>query len=259
MHTVVKYSSTRNVVTSRCIGDHNLALNNIISRNFSGINVFNVSVVEETEPKEYHTRFFMFIKAIPSGKSDNSPTGRTYNSEGSVTFKVEVEKALALSFALKQYASGKGKAYDDSFDNFTIFADMSKSQYNNGGGDKKSMIVKMGQNNKTNKSVINILFSQGDGQGKKVVAFFMTPYEAYSLGSVIEYLSFKCLDFELQGPGMIVRKPSGPPKSNNYNQTSNNFKPSQENFKPTQTDNQNVKQAAGDFGDMFGSDNPFGD
>jgi len=233
-----------------------LALNNIISRNFSGINVFNISVVEETEPKEYHTRFFMFIKAIPSGKSDTSPTGRTYNSEGSVTFKVEVEKALALAFALKQYASGKGKAYDDNFDNFTIFADMSKSQYNGGGGDKKSMIVKMGQNNKTNKSVINILFSQGDGQNKKVVAFFMTPYEAHSLGSVIEYLSFKCLDFELQGPGMIVRKPSAP-KSTNQNNNYN--KPPQESFKPTQTDTQNIKQAAGDFGGMFGSDNPFGD
>lgn len=242
-----------------------MALNNIISRNFPGINVFNISLVEETEPKDFHTRFFMFIKAIPSIKSDSSSTGRSYDNNSAITFKVEAEKALALSFALKQYANGKGKAYDSEFGSFQIYADMSKSQFNSGGnsGNKKSMTIQMGVNSKTNKANINMIFSQ---ESAKPVAFFLTPYEAYSLGTIIEYISLKCIEYEMQGPGIVVKKQlstNGQNKTNGFKQTpisSSNVLTNDGFFKPTQADNQGVTKVTGGFSDMFGgSDSPFGD
>lgn len=233
-----------------------MALNNIISRNFPGINALNVSLVEETEPKDYHTRFFMFVKAIPSVKSDQSPTGKTYDNNAAVTFKMEAEKALAFAFALKQYAMGKGKSYDEHFGSFEIYADMSKSQYGGNGGSKKSMKLQMGTNSKTSKANINMFFNQ---EGGKPVAFFLTPYEANSLGTIVEFISMKCIELELQGPGMVVKKQF---QTANGSKPTNSFKQtpvSQETYKPTPQDTQGVNQAAGSFGNLFGgSDNPFG-
>ena len=57
-----------------------MALTNVISRNFPGINALNISLVYDSEVKEYHNSYFLFIKALPSVKSDKSPTGRSYDS-----------------------------------------------------------------------------------------------------------------------------------------------------------------------------------
>lgn len=241
-----------------------MALNNIINRSFGGINIFNVSVVEETEPKDqYQSRFFMFIKAIPSIKSDQSPTGRTYDNKSAVTFKVEAEKALALSFALLQCANGRGESYETGFGQFTIFADMSKSSFSNGGsGDKKSMTVKMGKNQKDGKLNINMFFAQGNTK----VALFLTPYEAYSMSKVLEMLALKCIEFELNGPGVVVKKQfpqSTQPKQGFQRPAQNQFAgnaPSSKGlgFQEAPGDQQGIKQVAGDFGNMFGGDDPFG-
>ena len=236
-----------------------MALNNIINRNFTGINVFNISLVEETEPKnEYQSRFFMFIKAIPSIKSDQSPTGRTYDVKSSISFKVEAEKALAMSFALLQYANGRGDAYEKGFGQFSIFADMSKSSFNSGsGGDKKSMTIRMGKDQKGEKFNINMFFAQGNMK----VALFLTPYESYSISKVLELIALKCIEFELQGPGVVIKRQipvSNQPKQNGFQQKQYNSPPPVTNFMQTPQDSHNIDQISGDFGNVFGGDDPFG-
>jgi hypothetical protein len=233
-----------------------MALTNIINRNFTGINVFNISLVEETEPKDqYQSRFFMFIKAVPSIKSDQSPTGRTYDTKSAVTFKIEAEKALALSFALLQYANGRGKAYEDGFGQFTIFADMSKSTFNSSGsGDKKSMTIRIGKDQKGEKSNINMFFAQGNTK----VALFLTPYESYAISKVVEVLALKCMDLELQGHGMVVKKQFETPKSNGFQQKTQSQNYSGPNVPMDGGDRKNIAKVSGDFGGMFGGDDPFG-
>jgi hypothetical protein len=255
-----------------------LALNNIINRSVPGVNSFSISLVEETEPKEYQNKFFMFVKGIPSVRSDQSSTGRSYDANSSVTFKVEAEKALSMSFALKQYANGKGKAYEEAFGSFLIFADMSKSQY--AGAGKKSLTIRMGQD-KSGKANINIFL----GHDAKKVGIFLTPYESYSTGMILEFLALKCLEYELQGPGMIVKKQLSSPKQQNYQQPQQNYqqpqqnyqqnsqpqfqqpqfqqpqqfsKPNPQTFTPTPTDNQNINQVTDTFTNIFGGDDPFG-
>jgi hypothetical protein len=231
-----------------------MALNNIINRNFAGINAFGVSVVEETEPKDqYQSRFFMFIKGVPSIKSEQSPTGRTYDSKSAITFKMEAEKALALSFALLQCANGRGESYEKGFGNFGVFADMSKSSFaSSGNGDKKSMTVRMGKDQKGEKANINMFFAQGNAK----VALFLTPYEAFAMSKVIETLALKCIEFEMQGTGMVVKK-----QFTQTNQPNKGFqKPTQNQYlaPPPPNDNAGIAQVTGDFGNIFNMDDPFG-
>lgn len=185
------------------------SLNNIMTRSFAQVNLLTISMVEDTEAKEYSNKFYMFIKASPGVKSENSPTGKTYDTKSSVTFKIEAEKALSMAFAFKCYANGKGPAYDQTFGSFEIFADASRSQY--GGSGKKSCKIASGVNNKTNKSVINLFFNS---EGGKPVGFFLTPYEAYAISEILEFLAKKCLEYEINGrSGVTVNKTQFPQKN----------------------------------------------
>jgi len=174
-----------------------MAINNIISRSFTGVNLVMVSVVEETEPKDFQNRYFMFIKAVPSFQSD---TGKSYNHKSAVTFKVEVEKAFALAFALEQFALGRGKIYDEQFGVFTIFADGSKSQF--GSNSKKSMNLNYYHNQKTSKTNITLFTASDDNK----IPFFMTPYEAHAMSQVLKFLGNECLRLEVTGQCVVVNK-----------------------------------------------------
>lgn len=223
-----------------------MSINNIISRNFPGINALTVSMVEETEPKDFHTRYFFFLRAIPSIKSDTSSTGRTYDTKSSINFKMEAEKLLSLSFALEQYALGKGKIYEDVFGSFTVFADGSKSQFGSGG--KKSMFVSLGTNNKNNKSLINIFFSESE----RKIPFFFTPYEAHSIAVVFETLAKKCIDMELSGGGIVMKKP--PFKSAQEKVSQNNF--DEDPFQPSKQEQSEMNKVTNQFSNFFSND-PF--
>lgn len=223
-----------------------MSINNIISRNFPGINALTVSLVEETEPKDFHTRYFFFLRAIPSIKSDTSSTGRTYDTKSSINFKMEAEKLLSLSFALEQYALGKGKIYEDVFGSFTVFADGSKSQFGSGG--KKSMFVSLGTNNKTNKSLINIFFSESE----RKIPFFFTPYEAHSIAIVFETLAKKCIDMELSGGGIVVRNNQVRQQSQPKMRDNSDEDP----FQPSMKEQNEMNKVTNQFSDFF-ADSPF--
>lgn len=250
-----------------------MALNNVINRSVSGTSVFNVSIVEETEPKEYQNRFFMFIKGVPGIRSDTSPTGRTYDMNSAVTFKVEAEKALAMSYALLQMASGKGKAYEDMFGPYVIFADMSKSNYGSGG--KKSLNIRMSQN-KEGKAIVNIYLTHDNNK----VAINMSSYEAYGASKMLEFLALKCMEFELKSPGMVVKNQNGFQQKKPYNRQSyeqqqqqntqqmystpqQQFqqppKFAQHSYSQTPVDTQNINHVSNSFSNVFDAgDDPFG-
>ncbi len=232
-----------------------MALNNVINRNFAGFNIFTISLVEDTEPKDFHSKFFMFIKAVPSVKTDSSVTGRSYDNNRSITFKVEAEKAISLSFALEQYSLGKGKNYEDTFGGFEIFADMSRSQYSTGNNNKKAMKLNMFSNPKSGKSSITMSFSSGDNK----VPIFMTPYEAFSISRVLRIIAEKCieLEFDFANKGIFV-------KSNRSEQSKPQFqqkRPIQttpENpFVEDETTNKSITTVTDSFSKVFGDLDPF--
>jgi len=234
-----------------------MAIQNVISRSFTGANLVMVSLVEETEPKDFQNRFFMFIKAVP--RTDNGSGGKSYNHKSGVTFKMEAERAFAMSFALSQYAAGKGKSYEDTFGNFSMFADASKSQYGN--NSKKSMAVNYYQNSKTNKTNISI-FTASD---QTKIPYFMDPYAAKAFADVLYFLANECLRLEVAGPGVVVKRqisnnqqrpPQQIPQQSNQQQIPQqqnaNFAPQQNTPPPAA-----VNQVANDFAGFLNDDLPF--
>ncbi len=231
----------------------NSNLNFICQRSFPGINSLQIALVEDTEPKnEWADKYFLFIKAVPGVQSTANASGRTYDHTRAVTFKASPEKALSFAFALKVMSEGRGKQYDDLFGGFTMFADTSKSQYSQGGGSRKSMMMNYYQNNKTNKQVISVGFKQDSN----VVSLFMTPYDAYATGQVLEKMAHRALDLAITGSNLKVN--TGKPAFNG-NKT-NQSQPAQlPAFQQPVVDNtQSIDQVADNFSAMFSDDNPFG-
>jgi hypothetical protein len=233
-----------------------MALNNVISKSFTGVNLIMISVVEETEPKDYQDKYFMFIKAIPSVRSDTSSSGKSYDHKSAVTFKMSAEKAYAMSFALNQYALGRGKMYEDQFGNFGMFADASKSQYGN--NNKKAMNINYFTNQKSSKTNIS-LFTSSD---QIKIPFFMTPYEANSMSEVLKFFANECLRLEIAGPGVVISKQT--PKQNTQSQPKmfpQGFKEQQNQSSSspqTQQPNQAADKVSNDFAGFFNDDNiPF--
>ena len=214
-----------------------MALNNVISKSFTGVNLIMLSLVEETEPKEYQDKYFMFIKAVPSVRSDTSSSGKSYDHKSAITFKMSAEKAYAMSFALSQYALGRGKLYDEQFGNFVMFADGSKSQY--GSNSKKAMNVNYYTNQKSNKTNVS-LFTSSD---QTKIPFFMTPYEASSMSEVMKFFANECLRMEIAGPGVMISRQNNSPRQTQSQQQNSgqgsggpfNQQPAQQ---PTQPQNQ---------------------
>ena len=125
-------------------------LKNIMTRQHSGINAVQISVVEDESAEEsYKSRFFAFLKGIPSESSDSTASGKSYNHKRSINLKLDAEKIFALASALTICAEGKFEPYEKNFGLYEIHADSSKSSYGNSEGTKKSVRVSMLKNNKT--------------------------------------------------------------------------------------------------------------
>jgi hypothetical protein len=233
-----------------------MALNNVISKSFTGVNLIMLSLVEETEPKDYQDKYFMFIKAIPSVRSDTSSSGKSYDHKSAVTFKMSAERAYEMSFALSQYALGRGKLYDEQFGNFVIFADGSKSQYGN--NSKKAMNVNYFLDQKSKKTKISVFTSSDQTK----IPFFMNPYEASSMAEVLKFFANECLRLEIAGPGVVISRqpPRQKPTQNNnqgpFNQQQASVPPQQPQAQPnlfnqtqpvTQQPNVTADKVANDF------------
>ena len=169
-----------------------MALKNLVTRQINGINVIQISLVEESEPKDnYASKYFSFLKIIPGVSNPGSSTGRSYDHKAAITISLPIEKMLGLGFALKSFGEGKGDKYIETFGTFEIYADTTKSSYG-GEGAKKSFKLGTLVNNKTQKKVITLLFTMND---KKYQGYF-TPYEAYAFGKIIETLGERGLELE---------------------------------------------------------------
>jgi len=209
------------------------SLKNILTRNLPGINLTQISVVEDENADQYRSRYFAFIKGIPGEQSSDSPTGRTYNYKGGINLKVEAEKIYAMASALRICAEGKYEPYEKNFGQFEIFADSSKSSFGEGG--KKNVKIGVMQNNKTGKFVITLSFL---ADNKKSIAY-LSPYDAFGFAKVLEFCADKILTLESEKQtGFVVKneqtqqKPQMQPadnqadssQSNQQNGALNNFR-----------------------------------
>lgn len=171
-------------------------LQNIFNKSFAYNNLFEVSLVKDNTPELpfYKSRFFCFLSMSP-GMENPQTGGRTYNNkDGKIAIKADYDKVLALAESLRFWAKGGGI----SFGKFSIFTDSSKSQYNNGQGQFKSLFISeyvpkdknTQQPDPTNRK-ITISFKLGQNNP---IGVMMTPSEALGIADILSFVGRKAME-----------------------------------------------------------------
>jgi len=170
------------------------SLQNIFSKSFPANNLFEISMVKDASPDLpfYKPRHFCFVSVTPGAKTDSG--GRTFNKEGRITIKADLEKVLAISNSLKAFARGQGEAYGQ----FAIFSDSSKSSFGGSGGGFKSCFVSeyvqaASDNKKAKTNVVISLKTSGNPIG-----IFMSRPEAIAMSDIFDFIAMKGLELEFE-------------------------------------------------------------
>lgn len=163
------------------------SIKNVFSRSFSGNSLFEVSLVKDTNPELpfYKPRYFFFLSMSPGEM--NQQNQRTYNRQNRLTLKTDVEKLYSLAHAIRAHARGQG----ENFGKFAIFADPSRTGYQQGNqGYKICFPSTFGQNNEN----VSISFKQGQ-EGKPFGVVF-TRAEAMGTADMLEFMAQKAFELE---------------------------------------------------------------
>ncbi len=218
-------------------------LQNIYSRSFPANNLIEISLVKDTNPELafYKSKYFCFLALTPGIKSDTG--GRTFSKEGKITIKAELEKVLALSYAIKAFARGQGSQVGQ----FAIFVDNSKSNFGGAGGQIKTCFVsEYIQQQQGGESKRNIVLSFKTGQGKPVGNFW-PPVEALAIGDIFEFIAKKGLELDLdsrsQSIGTMPQQNYSQPQQNySAHQPQQNYSQPQQNYSAPQPQQNNPQQ-----------------
>jgi hypothetical protein len=186
-------------------------LQNVFNKSFPGSNLFQISLVKDTNPELpfYKNKYFFFISMVPGMKTQEG--GRTFDVNNKIQLKVEVEKLLALSKSIHMIAS---RMVEEG--RFSIIADSSRSQHSQGQGMYKTVFAS--EYNATGNNpqrLISIGFKAGRD---KPVGCVFTPSEAFAIAQFIEWICKKCVDFEFDDRQVSVGTVKSAPRANSsYN------------------------------------------
>jgi len=207
------------------------SLQNIYSKSFPANNLFEVSLVKDTNPDLpfYKSKYFMFVSLTPGGQTEQG--GRTFNRDGRITMKTDSEKVMALANSLRAFARGQGQ-----LGQFAIFVDSSKSGFGGGGGFKTCFVgefsQKAQQEGQQDKKMVALSFKTGQS---KPLGVFWPPSEAMAVADILDFLAKKGLELDFNDRQNSVGKISQPQpqqtSGNNYNG---------QQIPPQQTPQQNV-------------------
>lgn len=209
-------------------------LQNVYSYSFTANNLFQISLVRDTDPNRpsYKRQYFCFLTLAPGEKTQS---GRTYNFTNKINMKQDVHNVIALAYAFRAVARGQ-KA---SIGNFSLFTDSSRSGYGGQGGGVKQVFVneyiKQAQNTQNNPNIqpqerfVSLGFRFG--QNKPIGLMFSVP-DALACADILEYIGMAGLKLDAQGgaPASFASKPP-PANQPSTNQPPANQSP-QDNFTP---------------------------
>jgi len=220
-------------------------LQNIYSRSFPANNLIEISLVKDANPELafYKSKYFCFLSLTPGVKSDMG--GRTFNKEGRITIKTEVEKVLALAYAMRAFARGQAAQVGQ----FAIFVDNSKSNFSGGGGQIKTCFVsEYMQQQQQGDPKRNIVLSFKTGQNKPMGNFW-SPVEALAIADIFEFIGKKGLELDLDARSQSV---GTMPNQQNFQQPQQGVQqPQQQNFQQPQQGVQQPNQQAQDLNQNF--------
>ncbi len=218
-------------------------LENICNYSFPGNHLVQFSLVKQDVEQSYKKKYFFFITCAPGEQGQN---GRTFNFQNRITMKVEIDKALGLSHAIRGYANGR----DQLIGQYGLYVDGSKSSFNQGGGSKMVFINK-GQDNKGN-VVISLTFKQGQAQG---FGYGMNIPNAVAMADVIEMMCKKGLELEFSRKDFNIQR-STVGVNQNANQNNFNNAPQPAEFNSGQGPQNTPQNVANNFSNTLNSMTP---
>ena len=171
------------------------SLENIYSKSFPANNLFEISMVKDAAPDLpfYKPRYFCFLAVVPGAKTESG--GRTFNREGRITIKADLEKVLAISNSIKAFARGQGEA----FGQYAIFSDSSKSQFGGAGGGFKTCFVSeytQAAKDANSKPKINVVISlKASGNP---IGIFMSRPEAIAMAEIFDFIAKEGLKLDFK-------------------------------------------------------------
>jgi len=194
-------------------------LQNVYHKSFPGTSLFEISLVKDTDPNLpfYKNRYFFFVSMTPGVKTDTG--GKSFDKNGRVNLKTEVEKLSALGKSLRAFARGQGQ----KFGQFAIFTDSGKSEYGSG-GIKSCFVSEYIQNEKR-----SITLSCKSGQNKPF-GIFMTSPEAEAMADIFDLIIKKAIDLEFEHNVLGVSTPTHKPAPMPMNQPAPPMQQPQQNF-----------------------------
>jgi len=179
----------------------NSSLQPVFSKSFPAQNLFEISLVKDTDPNLpfYKPKYFMFLSVTPGVQGDNGQ--RTFDKNGKITIKADIVKVFALSNSLKAVASGA----DSKTSAFQIFADSSKSGYGGANvGIKMAFVSEFETQDKTtNQAKKNVTISMKQGQNKAISVFF-SPSEALAVSRIMDFVGDNALKLEFADKNISI-------------------------------------------------------
>ena len=250
------------------------SLQNICNYSFPGNHLLNFSLVRQQQEQSYKKEYFFFITCAPGEKNQNG--NRTFNFQNKFVMKMDIDKIFMLRHAIICYATGR----EAMIGQFSIFADSSKSNFNQGGGTKTIFLNK--NNDQRGNPVLSLTFKLGQNKG---IAYSMPIATALAISDVLKIMADKGLKLELerstfniQPTSIKERVDNSSSPDPNFNQQNNNSVPAPDpNFQTNNTsvpdpnfnqqnNNQsntpqnvadNFADTLGNMGGNFGDDIPF--
>lgn len=146
---------------------------------FTGNHLLQISLMKnETTDKDYKREFFAFVTLAPGEKLQNG--GRTFNFDNRITLKVDLEKLLALGYALEMYAKGQGNIAGT----FQIFTDATKSAYGGSNATTKTMYLK--ELTQKDERVLGLGFKLGQNAANQ---FNVSPTTALAIADICKMMA----------------------------------------------------------------------
>lgn len=186
-------------------------LQNVYSYSFTANNLFQISLVRDTDPNRpgYKRQYFCFLTLAPGEQGQQG--GRTYNFSNKINMKQDVHNVIALAHAFRAVARGQKAAIG----NFSLFTDSSKSGYGQGGGVKQVFVneyIKQNQQ-QTNQNMVAqerfVSLGFRFGQNKPIGIMFSVP-DALACADILEYIGMTGLKLDASGtsPSFAAKPPA---------------------------------------------------
>ena len=239
------------------VGQVRRTLENVFTYSFPNSSVIEVSMVKNNDPelKSYERQYFYFFNMIPGVTRDGV---RTFDTNNKISFKQDLEKMLAISYAIRDMANGMTSKYSNG--KFTMFSDPSKAGFGNNSGNKKILTISFA-NDQTKGPGVSIVMNYGNINVNCLLAIPM----ANAIADIIDFMCKKGLELEFSrdrsvsaGPMNNERRPNYHNNQNNQNYNRNNNSNYQNNYnnqsQPQQTNNNFFANIQSDEGASFAED-----